>query len=68
MKRTRNSITALALWLGAWLLLAGADAEGNTLAGSRPNIVFILADDQGHGQLGCQGHPWLKTPHSRRRS
>ena len=38
MKRTRHSITTLALWLGAGLLLAGADAEGNTLAGSRPNF------------------------------
>jgi len=55
MKRTRHSITTLALWLGAGLLLAGAHAEGNTLAGSRPNIVFILTDDQGHGQMGCQG-------------
>lgn len=62
MKRTRHFITALTLWLGAGFLLAGAHAEGNPLAGSRPNIVFILTDDQGYGQLGCQGHPWLKTP------
>ena len=32
------------------------------LAGKKPNIIVILTDDQGFGQLGCQGHPWLETP------
>ena len=27
-----------------------------------PNIVFILADDWGWGDLSGHGHPWLKTP------
>jgi len=29
---------------------------------SKPNILFILADDQRNDSLGCAGHPILKTP------
>ncbi len=29
----------------------------------KPNILFILSDDQGYGDLGKHGHPLLKTPH-----
>ncbi len=31
-------------------------------ADERPNIIFIFADDWGWGDLGCHGHPYLKTP------
>ena len=33
------------------------------IAAAPPNIVLILADDMGYGDLGCYGHPRAKTPH-----
>lgn len=33
------------------------------LLAKRPNVVFILTDDQRSDALSCMGHPHLKTPH-----
>ncbi|MDP4609809.1 MAG: arylsulfatase [Opitutales bacterium] len=32
----------------------------------KPNIIFILTDDQGYGDLERHGHPYLKTPNINR--
>ncbi len=53
MKHTLMLLTALLLAPLASLHAAEA---------SKPNIVFIFADDWGWGDLSCHGHPWLKTP------
>lgn len=27
-----------------------------------PNVIFIITDDQGYGDIGCHGNPYLRTP------
>ncbi len=47
--------------LGAGLTApSGAEAAESKRS---PNIVFILTDDQGYGDLACHGNPYVKTPH-----
>ncbi|MDG0965565.1 MAG: sulfatase-like hydrolase/transferase, partial [Opitutales bacterium] len=59
MKYRSKLIHLTLLWLGFSL------AQAKTLKpleGSRPNIIFVLTDDQGMGDLSCMGNQILRTP------
>lgn len=46
------------VWLICWGGLVNAQPKA-----AKPNIVYILADDLGYGDLGCYGQEKIRTPH-----
>ena len=47
----------------ATLLLSSVLIAGRAAESSKPNVIIILTDDQGFGELGVTGNPIVRTPH-----
>src|SRR5438309_1408527 len=54
-------VRILFVLLTAWLL--GPTTARAAEPARKPNILFILADDLGYGDLGCYGQKRIRTPH-----
>lgn len=56
MRAIRNILFSLTLAAFA------PHTTASPLEGRRPNIIFIITDDQGYGDMSCHGNPVLRTP------
>ncbi len=56
--RTIRSISFLVL-TG---LLSGLSFSCSNRTSDQPNVILIITDDQGYGDLACHGNPWIRTP------
>lgn len=54
----KQTVIALGTGLLATVALCANAANKN----SKPNIIFILCDDMGYGDLGCYGQKYIETP------
>lgn len=50
-------------WAMVLLLVSTCWAAEPNEVESRPNLIYIMADDLGYGDLGCFGQEVIKTPH-----
>ena len=63
MRYTRRDFLQIATLAGCGSL-SGCVSKTlvSTAKAKKPNVILIMTDDQGYGDLACHGHPFIKTP------
>jgi N-acetylgalactosamine-6-sulfatase len=59
MNALKGSILVIAVILICGIVLVSCQRPETVV---RPNVIFILTDDQGYGDMGVAGHPYMMTP------
>lgn len=61
--KVATAVTVVITLLGSPCAAAPDSSDSGNLPGRRPNVLVIITDDQGYGDLACNGNPVIRTPH-----
>jgi arylsulfatase A len=59
----KNKLPVVVSLLMLFSLAVNGESASTPKKNSKPNIIYILADDLGYGDLGCYGQQKIHTPH-----
>ncbi|NIJ43752.1 arylsulfatase A-like enzyme [Wenyingzhuangia heitensis] len=63
LKELKPSISLLLrMFFTVLTILSFYKGNSQTSNGQKPNVIIILTDDQGYGDLSCHGNPYIQTP------
>ena len=62
MLTRRTFIKATGFSLATLAMPMGLAAQNRNRRKDKPNVIIVMTDDQGYGDLSCHGNPILKTP------